>query len=261
MSIQLNYSKYKRFFAFGCSFTYNLWPTWADLLSKEMPHAEYYNFGHMGAGNLLISLRLTEINTKFKFCDTDLVAVMWSHHSREDRWIKGNWLASGNVFLRNSPQYPPGWVKRCADPIGYVIRDLGLMTLCNGLLKSSSCDFVEFFSQSPIDFLNLYSKSDDHLILNRIFDVYHDVVERIKYPLLTHMTDENNNVKVWTNHNGKIKDRHPSPMAAYNYLMKLDFPLTELSKTYAIDSENAMYMASDIKDMYKLFPEIHLNNV
>ena len=31
-----DWTKYKRFFTFGCSFTCYMWPTWADIISKEM---------------------------------------------------------------------------------------------------------------------------------------------------------------------------------------------------------------------------------
>jgi hypothetical protein len=32
-----------------------MWPTWADVASKEMPNAEFFNLGVSGSGNLLIS--------------------------------------------------------------------------------------------------------------------------------------------------------------------------------------------------------------
>jgi hypothetical protein len=45
----LDVHKYKRFFAFGRSFTDYLWPTWADIIGREIPY--YENWGHGAAGN------------------------------------------------------------------------------------------------------------------------------------------------------------------------------------------------------------------
>ena len=60
---------YKRFFAFGCSLTRYHWPTWADIIAREIP--ESYNYGQSGAGNLFISNQVVEANVRHKFNDTD----------------------------------------------------------------------------------------------------------------------------------------------------------------------------------------------
>jgi hypothetical protein len=67
--MNVDFTKYKRFFAFGCSFTCYIWPTWADVVSKEMPQAKFYNLGKTGAGNLCISSKVAEANNRFKFTD------------------------------------------------------------------------------------------------------------------------------------------------------------------------------------------------
>ena len=48
--MHIDFNKYKRVFAFGCSFTNYIYPTWADLIMHEMPSAECYNFGKAGGG-------------------------------------------------------------------------------------------------------------------------------------------------------------------------------------------------------------------
>ena len=50
----IDFSKYKRLFVFGCSFTQYRWPTWADIIAKDNPHLEYFNTANSGAGNLYI---------------------------------------------------------------------------------------------------------------------------------------------------------------------------------------------------------------
>ena len=123
-----DWSKYKRFFTFGCSFTCYMWPTWADIVSKEMPAAEFYNFGLSGGGNPLISYRVAETNNRYKFTDTDLVMIMFSTYCREDRWVTDRkWIAGGNIF--NNRFYPDSWVKEFADERGYLIRDAAVIDM------------------------------------------------------------------------------------------------------------------------------------
>ena len=53
MRIQsLDPKKYKRFFAFGCSFTNYYWPTWADIIGQDSNF--YENWAQPGAGNHFI---------------------------------------------------------------------------------------------------------------------------------------------------------------------------------------------------------------
>jgi hypothetical protein len=106
----IDFTKYKRFFTFGCSYTSYIWPTWADLISKDMPQAEFYNLGKTGSGNLCISSRVAEANNRFKFTDTDLVMVMFSSYTREDRWVEYEWMTKGNVYVNNV--YTSDWVRK-----------------------------------------------------------------------------------------------------------------------------------------------------
>jgi hypothetical protein len=85
---EIDYKKYKRVFIFGCSFTKYEWPTWANILSYEMPDAEIYNFAQSGAGNLFISERVIAANQRYRYNKDDLILLMWSTHSREDRYIE-----------------------------------------------------------------------------------------------------------------------------------------------------------------------------
>ena len=136
--MKFDWSKYKRFFAFGCSFTSYMWPTWADVVSKEMPDAEFFNLGNSGSGNMLISLRLAEANNRFQFTETDLIMVMYTTYAREDRWVEDRWITPGNIY--NNDVYPKEWVKKFADERGYLIRDAGLIDMSMKYLDSIPCD-------------------------------------------------------------------------------------------------------------------------
>ena len=48
----IDIKKYKRFFAFGCSFTRYEWITWADIIAYHIK--ESYNYGRSGGGNSYI---------------------------------------------------------------------------------------------------------------------------------------------------------------------------------------------------------------
>jgi hypothetical protein len=88
--------KYERIFIFGCSFTKHQWPTWADIIryNSDIP---VENWGYGGIGNVGIFHRMVECDLKNKFTEKDLILVLWSSWSREDRF-KSIWMASGNVF-------------------------------------------------------------------------------------------------------------------------------------------------------------------
>jgi len=70
----MDFKKYKRFFAFGCSFTQYHWPTWANIISKEFK--ESYNYGQVGAGNFFIYQSLMEaiLNHKIPVVNFLLIA-------------------------------------------------------------------------------------------------------------------------------------------------------------------------------------------
>lgn len=244
----INFSKYKRFFVFGCSFTGYLWPTWADILEKEMPSVKYYNMGISGAGNLMIISRLTETNLKFKFTEEDLVMIMWTTFCREDRYFQGRWNHPGNIFTQDL--YDKKFVKNFADPKGYLIRDLTLITQANAYIKSLPCDSI-CLSSVPFNYQN---EDDDSvkpileyfketvsstppcmfdLELNGIFENGHEYYD-----------DENDHI---------FHDYHPNPLRYRSYLEKLGFPLTDKSKTFAEESYNKLKLVKNKSELKTTF--------
>lgn len=134
MKMNINFDQYKRLFAFGCSFTQYGWPTWSDLIALNYKDKEYFNYGHPGLGNIGIAAKISEVNKRYEFCETDLVMVMWSTFCREDRWVESGWLSFGNVW---NSEYGLDWVKKYADPTGYLIRDHAIINLTNNWLQNS----------------------------------------------------------------------------------------------------------------------------
>lgn len=133
----LNLKKYKRFFAFGCSFTNYAWPTWADFIGRNV--GEYYNFGNSGSGNMAIFQQFIQANKKYNFTKDDLVIIMWSNTTREDRYIDGCWRGVGNLETQGENPY---MVKDFViDYRGMFMRDIGYISAVKTILDKLLCDW------------------------------------------------------------------------------------------------------------------------
>lgn len=246
--MNIDLTKYKRLFTFGCSFTNYRFPTWAHILSKSMPGCEFHNLGRGSGGNLFIANRITEANKKFKFCETDLVVIMWSTLCREDRFVNGQWMLAGNIFTQN--YYDDKFVKTFCDPVGYLIRDLSLVELSKTYLESLPCDSYMMLS---VPFTNQIFEETE--TVTEILDTYSDLID--SFP--TSMFDLEMN-KTWTNDvtyrmsDGQVQvDYHPTPTNYYNYLTKLGFVLNDDSETYARESDQVYRSATSNEQLQVLF--------
>jgi hypothetical protein len=191
-----------------------------------MPQAKFYNLGKTGAGNLCISSKVAEANNRFKFTDTDLVMVMFSSYTREDRWVANEWLTRGNVYVNNV--YSSDWVRKFADERGYLIRDASLIDLTNRYLKSLACDSFTMLSV-PLT-TNSDSPSHESTSPADILEVYADTFNSMSPSLFELELDG------WDTDYKKFEDGHPSTIKYYNYLEKIGFKFSESTKQYALDS-------------------------
>ena len=241
----IDFTKYKRFFAFGCSYTSYIWPTWADLIKKEMPQAEFFNLGKTGSGNLCISSKVAEANNRFKFTNTDLVMVMFSSYTREDRWVEYEWMTRGNVYVNDV--YSSDWIRKFADERGYMIRDASLIDLTTRYLQSLPCDSRMMLSV-PFK-TNSDSPNHDSIVPNDILSVYKDTFEEMS-PSLFELE-----LVGWTTDYKKFKDGHPSPIIYYNYLEKIGINLSESTKQYALDATQILLEEDSRALVQSRFPE------
>jgi hypothetical protein len=245
----LNLSSYKRLFTFGCSFTGYMWPTWADILHKEMPkNTEHYNFGKSGGGQLFILSMLSEASQKFNFTKDDLIVIQWSTFFREDRYIKRCWQTPGNIFTQS--MYDDNFIRYFTDLRGYIIRDLALMTAARYMLTALPSSSI-MLSSIPIngELINIEpnTKIDD------VLELYKDTISLIQKPMTEVLRPPNNDsIFPWdsdieyydpVNDNPKklFRDYHPGPVLYYEYLQKLKFPVTDIGKKYATESENHVH--------------------
>lgn len=134
----------KRFFAFGCSYTNFYWPTWADILGQSF-YNDYYNYGREGAGNIYIHNMLMQADQYHAFTKDDIIIVQWSSPTREDRYLKNDWITNGPVYNFYSEQF----IRDYFDPRGYLIRDLALIKSALSFLNRIECEYY-FLSLAPI---------------------------------------------------------------------------------------------------------------
>lgn len=145
-----------RLFTFGCSFTNFSWPTWADILGREFDTFE--NWGVNGAGNPFVLYSLSECHKRNQLGPNDTVIIMWTSIDRDDRWVQGNWRLEGGVF---NGQYPfnEHYIKNFADPTGFLIRDLAIISSVKHMLNNIGCKWY-FLSMVPFNYANQALDSD-----------------------------------------------------------------------------------------------------
>lgn len=247
--MNINWSTYKRFFSFGCSFTSYIWPTWANVVSKEMPDAEFFNLGNSGSGNLQISARIAEANNRFKFTDTDLVMVMFSTYCREDRWVDHGehpfigWVSCGNIF--NNEIYSKDWVKKFADERGYLIRDAALIDMTTNYLETLPC---KSFAMLSVPFVMGSEECDTRSIIPKdITEIYANTLSKFK-PSMYEIE-----LKGWQT-DYSFSDGHPTTMKYYNYLEKLGFNLSPNTKKYAEDATKIIKESKSRNILPFMFP-------
>jgi len=215
----IDFKKYKRFFAFGCSFTQYKWPTWADIIAQEIP--ESYNYGLGGAGNSYCFSSLIEANQRHQFNSDDLVIITWTNCAREDRYLNKRWIGPGNIFTQTI--YDQDWVKKFADVRGYFIRDMATIKATKLILDSLKVDHY-FHSMVPLQTVNQF----DNKPTNNIQDIetfYADTLNCIKpsyYEVIFNFawTSRQPRPTVWFNNKFNI-DPHPTPDEHLEYLLKL----------------------------------------
>ncbi len=241
----LNFSKYKRFFVFGCSFSYHIWPSWPDIIYNEIEQIRYYNFARSGSGNLMIHCTLVEANYRFRFTEDDLIMVMWTTFCREDRYKNNGWIHPGNIYTQNT--YSEKYVKQWADPKGYLIRDLALISSAMDLLKNLKSDCIAMLSVP-------FQYQMERLDFPEIMNVYRPLINSFPGSLF-----QLEMLGQWTNGHEYIKNRelfydyHPATDRYYNYLKKIGVPLTNKAQIYTEVSMEQLLSSKYYEDIEKKF--------
>lgn len=236
-----DYNKYKRVFAFGCSFTHYRWPTWADLIFLECKNAKFYNFGKAGLGNLGIASKIIEANKRFCFNDEDLVLIMWSTFCREDRWLAGTWYTMGCVY---NSQYPKEFIQNFTDPIGYLVRDYSLISMTNSYINNLSCDNV-ILKSTPFNDTEIQFERDERALTDLEL-LYKEEYNTMPLDFKTFNKGWHPTATKFIECNKVVNDGHPMTGNYFNYLKILGFDLSEETKKISDESDRLIESIPDI---------------
>jgi len=240
-----------RLFAFGCSFTNYVWPTWADLLGQEFE--SYYNYGRPGAGNLFITVMLGEALARFNINHDDTVMIMWSNVTREDRYVD-KWLNPGNIFTQND--YSEEFVKKYITVKGCYIRDLGLVQVTRTLLDNIGCKY-HFMSMIDMTSYHQWEYNDDSKQMKEIFKVYQNTLDICKPSVFKVLFnyDWYKGKPIWPNER-KRKDIHPLPLEHIEYINKVlpEYKFSDKTIEVATIEHNNIKRDYEHADMYPMNP-------
>lgn len=216
----MNFSKYKRFFAFGCSFTDYKWPMWPEIISHYIPLS--YNFGCAGSDNRLIYLRILEADCLYKFNEEDLIIVMWSNPWRDTFFdTEVNWKLqrvhdSQLVFKQ----------------LNFIFRDFCFFKSIDNFLENKKVDY-DFLSMSGYSY-DLFEKY--HMFqhdqaelgeLKNLIELFSPTLKKFKpsmFETVYYKKWDNKLISfsLMTNSDNKIIiDNHPTPVMSLQYLKEI----------------------------------------
>lgn len=164
-----------RFFSFGCSYTQYNWPTWADIIGRQA--GQFENWGQSGAGNHFILNSVMECHQRNRINQDDLVIVMWTFPTREDRFVRGKWLTPGNVYQHR--EYDENFTRKFSDPVGYMINTCNYIRAVWEILDKTGCSF---YFLSVVDYRTNppgFDPVEGGMTRQQVLDVYQDVVDCI----------------------------------------------------------------------------------
>jgi len=222
---------FKRFFAFGCSFTQYVWPSWAEIISWDL-NLPFQNWGMGGLGNVGIFHRMTECNLKNNFNSDDLIITVWSSWTREDRYLKNMWAAYGNVF--NNPIYDSEFLSKYWSLENDIIKNSTAIIAANKMFNLN----VQGHIQTPATFEsseNMFSVQEARLI-----DFYKQ-----------HFTSDNIfNITSDSAYDYLIRDNHPDLLQHLAYVKEQIYPKLGLTlKPETITLCNNLHI--DILELFK----------
>lgn len=236
-------NKYRKFIAFGCSFTsghnYYAAGSWGSYLGNLLG-CEYSLQGHGGSSSVSILSRM------IGYCETNdmtncCVGIQWSEWTRRELWLpeENRYTAFNIAAIQLSDQY--AHMKNHLDffgpfffdPMENIIRAINSMVLAKAYLESKNIDFVQYEGIGSIldecyPFPKPANKSQD---LNLIKDPYK--LKLLKHP--TFFTKYGSMMRFMFEHELFVndpdtnKDFHPNPAFAewwagqiYEYLHSIN---------------------------------------
>jgi len=202
-----------RIFTFGCSFTQWNWPSWADIIAHELK-LPYQNWGIPGLGNVGIQARLIECDLRNKFNKDDLVFVVWSSWTREDRFdvrktllTHASWNGTGDILH--------SYDKKFID--NYWSMNNDIMKNSTAIISANKMFDIKFNGHISTPIASSY---DD---LNLGFSDHEKEIALFYEPHIPNDGEYQENKKHPCRYN-KINDSHPDILAHLDYVREFIVP-------------------------------------
>lgn len=217
----MKFEKYKRLFAFGCSFTNYKWPMWPEILSHVIPN--YYNYGEAASDNQTIFYKVLEADAVHKFNADDLIIVMWTTFWRDSIFHPSRKFFRRRIEIENLT----------FKQINFVYRDLNFMKAISNFLKNKSLDyeFLSISGYSPdlmIKYHTFENLSQDLTDLKNLYVHYNDVLREFKPSFFESIYNcdwsrppEGIEFSKASYNEILSNDNHPTTMMSYQYLRKI----------------------------------------
>ena len=253
----------KRFFAFGCSHVKYHYPTWADILIKDLENKNIkgYNCGKIGSGNQLISSRIWELHAKQNFSEQDLIIISWTSFFREDRYHTGDgWHTPGNIFFHNMTvpmkqnAYSYTDENQWKDLLHYLLRDCAIITSTLEGLKNTGARVISTSMLDPYNDHDLINFSRD---IKKLLDMYKPWLHPQIMPIQDYcdykgVERDDSRPKYRTKNDPRnwIIEDHATPIEHLKYLenvicKELDIVLLDETKKFAEEWNNKLYNNKD----------------
>lgn len=259
----IDFSKHKRLFVIGCSFTYWMWPTWADIIHKEHPHLEYRNFGTAGCGNDYMLTMLSQLTHEYALGEEDIVMIMWSSFHRMSVYRSYNTNSSlRDAIINQTPITelgirPNTWNWRSLDDMigslalngeppcdrGFLIRDLAVIDTVTTVMEQSAYSGAYMLSTAPEkqaefdtsspgtwseDVLKLYNHIYSKQLGSSLYDVLGAVQQGVHWAP-PHPED----------------DYHPYAVQYCKYLKSLGFAISPETELYCKKCDDRVALTDD----------------
>lgn len=236
-----------RLFAFGCSFTNYLWPTWADIIGSEFE--VYENWGQLGAGNPFIHNALVECSIVNKLTPEDTVMIMWSNMTRHDAYYDGGWHTGGNLLIEDNKHF--GF-----DLRGFYVRDLSLIHSAKQMLDSIGCKYI-MTSMVDIQTSDQFKNIDARSHVSDLLDFYKSTMDTIRPSVQATVFNGDWNNRPFRSLSQKFRlervDPHPTPLEHLEYIDIVipEFTISQSTRDWCMMIDHKVRADESINGLWK----------
>lgn len=219
------FSRMPRLIVFGCSFTYQNYPTWADILSLSFD--SYENYARGGAGHRYILTALQQRLMRGDITPDDTIIVQWSSSYRFDAYKEGKWTCRGGVHFNDDISK---FAELCWDIPSAMLETLTCIISAINMLEQHGAKWY----MCQLDGLDQDQRfkelsGHDDLISNarRYIDTYKD--RWATSPMHDFCLSTDLAYKQWLEPDGSLfLDMHPTPYMGYRWMLECLMPTVPL---------------------------------